>query len=128
MTRPMNVHTARTSRQKRRIRIFPGVKTKRDIVAELAAERRLERFAAHITRQPASRPVVKDLAQTAYLYLLEFPEDKLRDLYECGQLDYFVARIMVNQWFGSRSSFRVAFRKFSALTVDINEVVRAENE
>lgn len=127
MTTPRTC-TARRGRN-RPVRIFPGMKeNKRDIVAAMATAGTLERMAARITRMPATTPVVKDLAQTVYLYLLEFPEDKLLDLHDCGQLDFFVARILINQWYGSRSSFRVAFRKFSALTVDIREVIDGESK
>jgi len=106
--------------------IFPGVApSKRDIIDGLAKARTIERLVENITRRPLDA-LTKDLAQTIYVYLLEFPEDKLQDLHECGQLTYFIVRIIINQWAGSRSTFRHQLRKFSQLTVDIDDPDLAE--
>lgn len=123
-------HAPRTRGRSAPLRIFTGMEetsSARDIVARMAASRKMERLAARITGHAPAEPVVKDLVQTMFVYLLTFPEDKLLDLYRCGQLDFFVVRCLINQWYGSRSSFRVAFRKFSAITEDINEVIREED-
>lgn len=100
--------------------IFPGVEqTKRDIIEALAKARTVERLVENVTRRPLDA-LTQDLAQTVYVYLLEFPEDKLLDLQKCGQLVFFIVRIIINQWSGSRSTFRHQLRKFSQLTVDID--------
>ena len=100
--------------------IFPGVEpSKQDIVEALAKARTVERLVENITRRPLDA-LTRDLAQTVYVYLLEFPEDKLQDLHRCGELTYFIVRIIINQWAGSRSTFRHQLRKFSQLSEDID--------
>lgn len=87
----------------------------------MAKARTVERLVENITGRPLDA-TTKDLAQTVYVYLLEFPEDKLLDLYRCEQLVFFTARIIINQWAGSRSTFRRLLRSFSLRSVDIDSI------
>ena len=55
---------------------------------------------------------LKDLCQMVYLVLLEYDEDKIRDLWENQQINFFLARIIINQYRSSNSPFHTIFRKY----------------
>ena len=62
-----------------------------------------------------------------YLILLEYDETKLMDLWENDQINFFLARVIVNQYRSSNSPFHTIFRKFQERSVymgvgaDIND-------
>ena len=86
--------------------------TKAQIVEELANENRVELMIANIAHQRLS-PELKDLAQEIYIILLEYDEDKIFDLYEHDQMNFFIARIIINQFRSSNSPFHKVFRKYA---------------
>ena len=55
---------------------------------------------------------LKDLCQMVYLILLEYDESKLQDLWENEQINFFLARIIINQYRSSNSPFHTIFRKY----------------
>lgn len=70
---------------------------------------------------------LKDLCQMVYLILLEYDDAKILDLWENDQINFFLARIIINQYRSSNSPFHALFRKFQERSVymgvgaDINE-------
>ena len=70
---------------------------------------------------------LKDLCQMVYMILLEYDEGKLQDLWENDQMNFFLARIILNQYRSSNSPFHTIFRKFQERSVymgvgaDIND-------
>ena len=62
-----------------------------------------------------------------YMILLEYDEGKLQDLWENDQMNFFLARIILNQYRSSNSPFHTMFRKFQERSVymgvgaDIND-------
>ena len=70
---------------------------------------------------------LKDLCQMVYMILLEYDEGKLQDLWENDQMNFFLARIIINQYRSSNSPFHTIFRKFQERSVymgvgaDIND-------
>lgn len=112
----MRVHSG----QKKRLGIYQYV-DKRDIIGAMARERTVERLVENITRRPLDS-LTEDLSQMVYAYLLEFDEDKIADLWRSGELVYFTVRIIWNQWYGSRSTFRTQLCGFSRRSVPIEGV------
>lgn len=86
--------------------------TKWEIVDALAKERRVELMLANIAHQKLS-PELKDLSQEIYIILLEYDEEKILDLWEHDQMNFFIARIIINQFRSSNSPFHRVYRKFS---------------
>lgn len=86
---------------------------KSEIVAQIARERRVETMVENIAKSPLT-PDLKDLSQMVYLALLEYDGTKIADLWEHGQINFFIARIIINQYRSSNSPFYKLFRKFSA--------------
>lgn len=85
---------------------------KSEIVARIAQERRVETMVENIAKSPLT-PDLKDLSQMVYLILLEYDEGKLRDLWDNGQINFFIARIILNQYRSANSPFYKLFRKQS---------------
>lgn len=87
------------------------MKTKTEIVEAIARDRMVETMVTNIAHQPMSADL-EDLSQMVYLILLEYDEKKLQDLWEHDQMNFFIARIIVNQYISVNSPFYTIFRKF----------------
>lgn len=94
------------------------MKTKTEIIEALARDRMVETMIKNIAHQDMSADL-EDLSQMVYLILLEYDEDKLRDLWEQRQMSFFIARIIVNQYRSSSSPFHTTFRKYRKMAEDI---------
>lgn len=96
------------------------------IIETLAKERRVEALVENIAHQSLTADL-KDLCQMVYMILLEYDEEKLLDLWENDQINFFLVRIIINQYRSSNSPFHTIFRKFQERCVymgvgtDINE-------
>ncbi len=77
----------------------------------LAKERRVEALVENIAHHALTADL-QDLCQMVYLILLEYDEAKLLDLWENNQINFFLARIILNQYRSSNSPFHTMFRKF----------------
>lgn len=89
----------------------------------MARERRVETMVENIARQPLDANL-SDLAQMVYLILLEYDEDKLADLWEHGQMQFFIARIIINQYRSTSSPFYKQIRKYASKAEEIDTVLR----
>ena len=98
--------------------IFIAVTNKMTIVKSLAYERRVEVLVENIAHHSLTADL-KDLCQMVYLALLEYDEEKLSDLWENNQINFFLARIIINQYRSSNSPFHTLFRKFQERSVSI---------
>lgn len=107
--------------------IFTDVKTKNEIIETLAKERFVERMIENIAHQSLSADL-KDLSQMVYLILLEYDESRLQDLWEHDQMNYFIARIIVNQYRSSNSPFHTIFRKFRQMIDESVDMSRYDEE
>ena len=99
---------------------------KMTIIETLAKERRVEALVENIAHHSLTADL-KDLSQMVYLVLLEYDEAKLLDLWENEQINFFLARIIINQYRSSNSPFHTIFRKmqercvYMGVGADINE-------
>lgn len=102
------------------------MESKKQIVEILAREKRVEALVENIAHHSLTADL-KDLCQMVYIILLEYDETKLLDLWEHGEINFFIARIILNQYRSSNSPFHAIFRKFQERSVymgvgaDINE-------
>lgn len=81
------------------------------MIETLAKERRVETLVENIAHHALTADL-KDLCQMVYLVLLEYDETKLLDLWENNQINFFLARVILNQYRSSNSPFHTMFRKF----------------
>ena len=91
--------------------IFCIVTSKAHIIETLAQEKRVEALVENIAHHSLTADL-KDLCQMVYMILLEYDEVKLQDLWENDQMNFFLARIILNQYRSSNSPFHTIFRKF----------------
>ena len=110
--------------------IFSDVTSKQTIIETLANEKRVEALVENIAHHTLTADL-KDLCQMVYMILLEYDEAKLLDLWEHDQINFFLVRIIINQYRSSNSPFHTIFRKFQERSVymgvgtEINEDVIA---
>lgn len=90
---------------------------KAELIELLARERHVEHMVEKIAHQALSADL-QDLCQLVYLALLEYEEAKLLDLWENSQMDYFLARIIMNQYRSSLSPYYMQIRKFQTRALD----------
>lgn len=86
----------------------------------LAKERRVEVMVENIAHHSLTADL-KDLCQMVYLVLLEYDETKLQDLWDNGQINFFLARVIINQYRSSNSPFHTLFRKFQERCAPLGE-------
>ena len=91
----------------------------------LANERRVETMVENIAHRSLTDDL-KDLCQMVYVILLEYDEERLRDLWDNGQINFFLARIIINQYRSSTSPFHAMFRKYQERSVSIGDGISIE--
>ena len=91
---------------------------KASIIEQIAKGRMVESMVENIAHQ-ALNDDLSDLCQMIYVLLLEYDEDKLRDLWEHNQIRFFLAKIIVNQYRSNTSLFHYTFRKYQEKSKDI---------
>ena len=88
------------------------------IIETLAKEKRVEELVENIAHHTLT-PDLMDLCQMVYLVLLEYDETKLLDLWQHNQINFFLARVILNQYRSSNSPYHTLFRKFQERSVSI---------
>ena len=91
---------------------------KETIIETLAKDKRVEALVENIAHHSLTADL-KDLCQMVYLILLEYDESKLQDLWENDQINFFIARIIINQYRSSNSPFHAIFRKYQERSLSI---------
>ena len=97
---------------------------KNEIVNEIAKGKMVEQMVQNIAHQSLSADL-KDLCQMVYLILLEYDEQKLQDLWSNNQMNFFLARIIINQFRSTNSPFHTIYRKFQLM---VDKDLRWETE
>lgn len=92
--------------------------TRNGIIEQLAREKTVERMVENIARRHITGDL-KDLCQMIYLFLLEYDEAKLIEIWEKGAMGFFIVRIIQNQYCLPSSRFIRAYRVFGRRTVPI---------
>lgn len=95
------------------------------IIETLAREKRVEAMVENIAHQDMTADL-KDLCQMVYLVLLEYDEAKILDLWQNDQINFFLARVIINQYRSSNSPFHYLFRKFQERSISIGSGVNLD--
>lgn len=83
---------------------------KEEIVKELAQAKKVEKIINNVNKGSIKqKDVLQDLAQDIYYALLL--KDNLSEIYEKGELDYYISRIVINQLKSTNSPFYYTYRK-----------------
>lgn len=92
---------------------------------KIANERLVEEICKNLGVSPK---YMDDLVQEIYLILLEYNQTKLQEIYDKGQLNFFLTRIIKNQWCSNTSPFYKKYRKYYNMVDDNNNVVMYDVE
>jgi hypothetical protein len=90
------------------------------IVDALERQRRVERL-AQLYAERRLDDDLKDLCQIVYLHLLQMDEDKLRDLWDTGDIDFYLRRVIKTQLFGNRSDYEREVLRFRKRSMSIDD-------
>lgn len=92
---------------------------------KIANERLVEEICKNLGVSPK---YMDDLTQEIYLILLEYNQEKLQSIYDKGQFNFFLTRIIKNQYFSKTSPFFKKYRKYYDMVDDNNNVVMYDVE
>lgn len=84
--------------------------TKNEIIEKLAKEKKVEEFISNTAK--TYNEDIKDLAQEIYMILLETDDEKIIELYENDELEFYVSKIITNQYRSCTSPFYTHYRKW----------------
>lgn len=96
-----------------------GEVTKEKIIDWLIKTKKVEKLAHNITK--SGQPIVEDLIQEVWIFLLGYDEEKLKRAYLENYIDFLLVRIIHNQYFSTSSRFYFKFRKFQNYTDNIDD-------
>lgn len=92
---------------------------------KIANERLVEEICKNLGVSPK---YMDDLVQEIYLIILEYNQEKLQSIYDKGQFNFFLTRIIKNQYFSKTSPFFKKYRKYYDMVDDNNNVVMYDVE
>lgn len=84
----------------------------RDIVDAVGRKRLVETIVQNIASRSLT-PELRDLCQEIYSILLTYDAERLSDIYEHSEMEFFIARIAMNQYRSSTSLFHTLYRKYN---------------
>ena len=103
--------------------------TKYEIIDELSKDNTVEKIIYKLL--PASKnrfDCPEDLIQDIYVLLLEKDDKLIIDLYNKGELGYYLLRIAKNQLLSANSPYYYKYIKFRAQSDDISEAAHIVEE
>lgn len=86
-----------------------------DIYTTIAKEKLIEIL---IDKYNVQSKYKEDLAQEIYLIVLTKPPELLQQLYDDKQLNFYLARIISNQYFSKTSQFYKNYKKYNMTKSD----------
>lgn len=93
-----------------------------NIIEEIARGKMVEAMVRNIAHKELDADL-SDLCQMIYLILLEYDDEKIIDLWVNNQIQFFIARVIINQYKSYKSPFHTTFRKFRHL---VNESISTD--
>ena len=81
-----------------------------DIIAELAKNKTIEGMIENLGVKALYKD---DLLQETYIILLEYDENKIQEMYENGELKYFISKLLTNQINSKTSRFYYKYKKYN---------------
>lgn len=83
---------------------------------------RVEQIVLRIAGKDRLSADLEDLVQMVYLALLEYPEDKLTDLWESGAINFLIVRLVLFNLRSKTSRYYYTIKIFSARSQDLTAV------
>lgn len=86
--------------------------TPTEIVAVLGREKRVEAMVQNIAHARTLTADLRDLCQMVYLLLMTYDPDKIIDLWENEQINFFLARVIRTNLTSPRSPYNAQITRF----------------
>lgn len=96
--------------------------TGREIIGQIAKERRVEQIIMRITGRDSLTANLKDAAQMVYLALLGYKDEQIVDLWESDAINFLIVRIVANTIKSKNSRYYYIIRLFSIRSTDITDL------
>lgn len=93
--------------------------TKTDIIDGLAREKKVEELIKNIAKKKIVEK--EDLSQDIYAELLQKPDTLIEELYEKGELDFFIVKIITNNIFSKNSPYHYRYEKYKNNKTTLDE-------
>ena len=90
------------------------------IVGRIAESRMVEVLIQTVTHHSTVEGDLKDLAQIIYFALLQTDVERLEQLTASGEMQFYIVRMIQNQYFSNRSPFYAEIRRFRDRTSEIS--------
>lgn len=97
------------------------------IIEKIATEKLVETIISNVAKNVTDEDLV-DLAQDVYLTLMEKDEELLMGIYERGQMNYYLTRIVLNNINSKTSRFYYLYKKNKAKETSIDDANTNQGE
>ncbi len=92
----------------------------RSIIEAIARRGRVEQLVKAIAHADQLGADLKDLCQEVYCIILSYRPEQIVDLWEHGDMDFFLVRIIMNQLRSNTSPFYYKYRKHLEICLPID--------
>ena len=92
----------------------------KEIIATIAKEHRVEDMVHAIAHTDTLAGELSDLCQETYCILLDYPPDKVAAIWDAGEMQYFLSKLITNQLHSKTSRFYYKYKRFQALSTGID--------
>ena len=92
--------------------------TKNEIIEVMGKGRMVETILADMAYSQPEYDL-QDLSQMIYVALLDQPEERIQDLWNNNEMQYFIIGIIKRQLFSQTSPYYLTIRKFRDITDDV---------
>lgn len=93
----------------------------REIAEIVAKEQRVERLIKAVLHTDCLSADQKDLAQLVYIILLTYDEDKIVELWENDEMNFFLVHCIELQYYGRRTPYYNDIRRFRLQTKELTD-------
>lgn len=94
--------------------------TNEEIVEKLAKSRTVEVIIQNLQKRKIS-DLERDLSQDTYIFLLCLDNDLLNKLYNNGEINYYIVKVLKNNLYSKTSKFYHSYKKFDNITSNISD-------
>lgn len=94
--------------------------TKKEIIEVMGRNKMVETIIADMTHSHPDYDL-QDLSQMIYEALLIQPEERIQDLWNNNEMQYFIIGIIKRQLFSQTSPYYLTIRKFRDITDDVDD-------
>ena len=103
--------------------------SKYEIIADAAHTHTVEKIVYRLLTGSKNRfDAPEDLIQDVYVCLLDKPEDLIVNLYNNGELGYYILRIVRNQMYSDHSPYFYTYIKFGVNSYDLGPASHIASE